>query len=520
MRSKKCLGFFLLLGLSVLSLLTSLDVNALSHDVKYLPLTSDSSWSGGYTGLLPENLPFSVRWFEPNQPNFSNLKLNSNHYFLSTYSEEQNECVLGSNVLVGNPWRSMPIWQNSNEFYYSIPSYSFLYDATSSNSYAGHYNDAVCQQSISFGDYLPFSNIPFHYNMDWSSLVNINLFDRGPYLDLEPYYYAFDSAYFHDSFTSPDGLQFSNNLRLSEVIGVAPNKFYDMTIPLGQLDERVAGPMVEGRHVTIKSVFSNYNSVDGSFSTIDNQAPYLNFTPGSGVQLVYTGRFISSDTTPSVSSGYANCSSVTHSIAFENYLDLEIICEWDSPVTYDDSQLYFALQFVTGQGQDFVFDTNIDLAYSSTFIITDYDDTPGGTWGYEPTGNHLTDAPGSAEGLYIRQQEDKGIIIDGVNFSESLLRLFGFAFINPFAPLFNLFTNQNQCANIPTIASMIHSEETYVCPYFDITTRNIVTPVLSIASVMLVFGFAVRWLGARSGNMFEDSVDTDSYKFANKFRRK
>ena len=99
--------------------------------------------------------------------------------------------------------------------------------------------------------------------------------------------------------------------------------------------------------------------------------------------------------------------------------------------------------------------------------------------------------------------------------------LFSFDFINPFAPIFNLFNNDS-CAQIPTLASMLHSNETQVCPWFDSSVRNITTPVLGLSSMMLVFGFVVRWLGSRSGNFIEDSggVDAGGYHFENKYRRK
>lgn len=72
-----------------------------------------------------------------------------------------------------------------------------------------------------------------------------------------------------------------------------------------------------------------------------------------------------------------------------------------------------------------------------------------------------------------------------------------------------MFSDNNSCASIPTISSMIHSDESQVCPWFDSSIRNIVTPVLGLSSMMLVFGFAVRWLGSSSGNLFEDSSNEE-----------
>lgn len=155
------------------------------------------------------------------------------------------------------------------------------------------------------------------------------------------------------------------------------------------------------------------------------------------------------------------------------------------------------------------------LIFDDSFSITDNDTSPGGTWGYDPTGSDVNNAPGSIYQTDITHAEE--------NFLSSLIGLFqGINLINPFAPIFGLFTSQNDCAQIPTLSSMLHSEDTEVCPWFDSTTRSIVTPVLGLSSMMLLFGFVVRWLGARSGNFVEDSggIDSGGFHIENKFRRK
>ena len=94
----------------------------------------------------------------------------------------------------------------------------------------------------------------------------------------------------------------------------------------------------------------------------------------------------------------------------------------------------------------------------------------------------------------------------GDSYDSALSNLFNFNFINPFSPIFNLFTDSSQCANIPIIAGMLGSTETTYCPWFSSTTRSILTPVLGLSATMLVFGFLVRWLSSSSGNMFEDQT--------------
>lgn len=73
--------------------------------------------------------------------------------------------------------------------------------------------------------------------------------------------------------------------------------------------------------------------------------------------------------------------------------------------------------------------------------------------------------------------------------------IFNFNLINPFTPLFLLFNSGDSCVSIPTLASWLHTEQTSVCPFFPSSVRTIVTPVLGISSMMLLFGFAMRWLG-------------------------
>lgn len=73
--------------------------------------------------------------------------------------------------------------------------------------------------------------------------------------------------------------------------------------------------------------------------------------------------------------------------------------------------------------------------------------------------------------------------------------MFSFTFLNPFIGIFELF-NDSGCVSIPTIAGMVGSDETTYCPWFDSSVRNILTPVFGLSSMILIFGFAVRWLGS------------------------
>lgn len=144
----------------------------------------------------------------------------------------------------------------------------------------------------------------------------------------------------------------------------------------------------------------------------------------------------------------------------------------------------------------------------ASYLVTNGDPTWSGEYANpEPTGDNLTEAPGYHQ-LYGYPDQPHGCV-EG-DWVCNLGNLFNFNFINPFAPIFALFTSSNDCVSIPTIAGMIHSEETTVCPWFDSTTRSIATPVLGISSMMLIFGFAVHWLRSSSGNLFEDTDSHDA----------
>lgn len=156
--------------------------------------------------------------------------------------------------------------------------------------------------------------------------------------------------------------------------------------------------------------------------------------------------------------------------------------------------IYNSSSFITWSGSG--------VFFSGTYFTTDGDDTwSGQIMNATPTGDNMENNP-SYQQLY---GDGTTSTCSPGDFICDLSNLFNFTFINPFEPILHLFTDSNQCASIPTIAGMIHSDETSVCPWFPSSVRNIATPVLGLASMMLVFGFAVRWLGSSSGNLFEDS---------------
>lgn len=497
---KKCFGpllaFAIMLGLS---LSVYLDTSALKHDVQYIPISFDSAVTAGTTNGSNRNPSFEITWLSADAPD-ENINRGTNHYFTSRLSNNKCTFVNYSDIYTSTPsYTTYPIAQ----FTYGFDSYRYNY--LSESGYPGSSDSIICNQTVPFGTlYSSQSNLDSHPNFDDSSLNNIPPLDRPPYSSLLPYYYDFDSFYAHDTAIDTNtGITYNQTLKLSDIVGHAPNKFNSLTIPLGRPNESV-GTITQGRQVKLQGVFD--------FSGPGNTFTWNSDLSSAYFRLYYAGLTESQSITDtnSNSGGYVDCTTNFISLPANDFYQLEYTCDLISPATFYNGQLWFYLKFYNPYG--YLFDTNADWSFGSTFFITDNDDTPGGTWGTAPTGNNLSNAPGSAQAL-IPSNDD---------WFSSLSNLFSFGFFNPFAPIFQMFSDNNSCASIPTIAGMIHSEETEVCPWFNSTLRNIVTPVLGLSSMMLVFGFAVRWLGSRSGNFIEDSggIDSGGYHFENKYRRK
>lgn len=236
------------------------------------------------------------------------------------------------------------------------------------------------------------------------------------------------------------------------------------------------------------------NFIDSSNSVVtDNTATCsVDSTFGTGIPngylqiLPYMGYKVTCNYTPTTDMSYISASLIMYGGSFYSPSTF---------LTYDYRGVYFYGGYLI---------TNNDSTWSGLSA----NPVPTGTNVEQSVGYsqlYGTPSSGCAEGDFLCQ----------------LGNLFSFNFINPFAPIFNLFSNNESCAQIPNLADMIHSDETQVCPWFDSSVRNIVTPVFGLSSMMLVFGFAVRWLGSRSGNFIEDSggIDSGGYHFENKYRR-
>lgn len=239
----------------------------------------------------------------------------------------------------------------------------------------------------------------------------------------------------------------------------------------------------------------------------------------TSVSLKFLPVFSSGSGTPE----YGSCSNSISSIDIDDtgvpvYL-LHYSCSFTLP-NYDYSVVfpYFQLSVNFVYGNDY--DPSIpeytkifSLIFDSSYVVTNNDWTDGGSFSYGLVGSDVKNSLGSIYHSSVDSSE--------TDFFGSITNLFNFSFINPFIPIFGMFANSDSCVNIPILSGLLHSNSSQVCPFFDSNVRNILTPVFTLSSMMLVFGFAVRWLGSGSGNMFTDDIkDTGgNYSLFNKYRR-
>lgn len=207
-----------------------------------------------------------------------------------------------------------------------------------------------------------------------------------------------------------------------------------------------------------------------------------------------TYNFSATDLLPySDSNGSLSCdrsiSSDFKKVSFHCLLDV-------SAVQLYQPTIYFSLYDSRGDLFPIWFNDS-DIYLDDFYVITDgIDNLSSLSASVGMSGSDLQSAPGYDSVIYEPANDD---------FFEGLTNLFSFSVFNPFAPIFNLFTNGQSCASIPIIAGMLHAESDEYCSWFPSSVRSVLTPVFSLASVMLLFGFIVRWLGSSSGNFFEDS---------------
>lgn len=523
-RSKLCFGLLSVLAI-MLGLSSSVyleDTNALSHDYVGIPfLLPCLETNSTFTSLIPYSTSNRCSTLSSGPSLALNFQGSASDSSLSDIFPKFSSSFLGFNADTdsfyfdnSSPNSLRPLFQrtvfNDGDVAtsFNAPSYSLPEFVSESLSYNNFYT------RIPFG----YSGKPSFDNQALSVLscgpltgaVCGGLWNAGEYLDdqILPYWYTADGFYRSNSAIDTDsGIHYSYTFSFDDLLNKPVRKFSSLTVPLHDYGGYFwdSSNLTRGRQFEFKGAFEfegsfNWNSDitnNGSVFEIDAYAQAVGDT--SGPQNIV----------------FAQCVTNLVTLPASGYKQLEFSCSSSLSSDYIYFLPYLNISGGTTNGVlQYVFETDSVWRFASMFLVTDNDDTPGSAFNSTLTG-----------GGTIVGSDD---YILGVNSSSSedwfssLTGLFSFDFINPFAPIFNLFNNDS-CANIPTLASMLHSNETQVCPWFDSSVRNITTPVLGLASMMLVFGFVVRWLGSRSGNFIEDSggVDVgDSYHLSNKFRRK
>lgn len=498
------------------------DTNALSHDYVGIPFLNPClETNSSFTSLVPYSSSDRCR----------SLTIGSN--FGINFQGSASDSSL----------RDIFPKYSSSFLGYSADDDSFYFDNSSSNALRSTFrrnvydNDDVAaffgsplytipefvSESLSYNNF--YTRVPFGYSgkpsFDNNALSVLScgpltgavcdgLWNSAEYLNDQvlPYWYSSDGFYRSNSAIDTDsGVHYSYTFSFDDLFNKPIRKFSSLTVPLHDYGGYFwdSSNLTRGRQFEFKGAFE----FEGSFnwnSDINNN--------GSVFEIAAYAQSVG-DTSGPQFIDFSQCVTNLVTLPSSGYKQLEFSCSGTLASDYIYFLPYLFISGGSSNGQlQYVFETDNIWRFASMFLVTDNDDTPGSPFNSTLTG-----------GGTIIGSED---YILGANSSSSedwfasLFNLFSFNFINPFAPIFNLFNNDS-CAQIPTLASMLHSEETQVCPWFDSSIRNITTPVLGLASMMLVFGFVVRWLGSRSGNFIEDSGGVDigeNYHLGNKFRRK
>lgn len=167
-------------------------------------------------------------------------------------------------------------------------------------------------------------------------------------------------------------------------------------------------------------------------------------------------------------------------ILSDNYWALTLQANFDN---FDD----FAINFFDGTVADIVFNDTGSAIINQTEELKN---------SQQQTTDAVNNQTEQQKNQYEQdKQEEADREQAGKDDVDSAGGIFNFSVINPFVPIFQLFNSGDSCVSIPTLSSWLHTEQTSVCPFFPSSVRSIVTPVLGISSMMLIFGFVMRWLG-------------------------
>lgn len=501
------LALVLLLAILSLCFITE-NTSALKHEYTTIPAFG-SDYNIQYYGLSSGFYSLPPLQFYFVSPDFSSLSVSSDveqfigRYSISNFSSNvcdmsgvigsatryprlyDNYISFGSNARV---FDSFPLDFNSSSGLETALCYTLFPFSTSSNF---QYYDSVHFPNRS-GEPLPSASYP--------DTININLNKAKSY---RPFWFAYDHLYLSDSRrSSSTGIVYNNSLKMSDIFNdsVYPNKFYSLQIPFDEWNVDIGGPLTSGRHLDFTGVFTFRNVSDHPFSWSSDFSSSGYFTMTFGYISSDGSKFYAPNPYSPESINTVRCNLTTRQI-----LD-DVQVEYSCPfvLSEDLNGIMQPLLTIRAGSSGFIWDFDGDWGWSGAYVITDGDSSPGGIISVDCSGFNCSIAPGSAQRLINNAESENA------DWFSSLTNLFSFSIFNPFAPIFNLFTNGQSCASIPIIAGMLHAESDQYCSWFPLSVRNVLTPVFSLASVMLLFGFIVRWLGSSSGNFFEDAGHIDS----------
>ena len=366
-------------------------------------------------------------------------------------------------------------------FYYTPSAYADI-ASLKCNQYGIPYSATFPFQQSSLGGLFPGNDGNLVSQTDW-------------YWDNQnPYWYSSDGFWTSERhIDTSTGQTYRSSFYLNRMIGASTNKFKTLVIPIynSDLDSDCTGEFESGDTFTFEGAFQ-FDQPDFQWNPdLDNSS--------------FFGLLINDPT----HSRSASCT--TNLITVENYQNLEFSCSYT--FDFDPDIFVVSLRIYAGDEADYVWDAS-PFSFGGLKVITHNDDSVSGC----KLGDDLHGA--YIGGDYTKEESQEG------GFFHDLSHLFFFSIPIASTPLGGLFSgyNNSQCASIPLISNLLHAEEETVCPFFTQTVRDIATPILASASVLLLFGFLVRWLSSSSGNYYEDSSTFDfndmSYTSSHRSKRR
>lgn len=488
MKGAKCILLLALFTIFGSFFVVSSDVNALQHQYEGIPLTSPAynisynsdtgsyyvDWSNGSSSSQSVNIPFEIDFDgDSYYEDLSDLSLKYSASYLPSLTYGSNSCQYTAFQHIFDFSRSSD--PNSLHVGSVLPSFYSGFSSLSGTSNCYTHNSIPFDRSTLPGGIMQCNEL--------NGAVCGGFWNTNEYISSQilPNWTSHSDLILSSTATSSEGIVYDHTFSFSDLFNKSIKKFSFLQLPLWDNNDSHyflnSDNLYYGRQIEFSGSFRFNSTVTWHDSSGGVSGSYWR------VHLLgLTKNNVSYDST-------IDCSVRTTTVLEDQYINFD--CDGNLE---DDFLVLFPYLEISGNGS-YLFTTDDDWSIGYTYFTTDGDSTPGDAFNSNHWGGSPTKFGDAANDLHD----------DDISWFDSLTRLFNFNFLNPFVPLFSLFSNQDSCAQIPTLAGMLHSESSTVCPFFDSNVRSILTPVLGISGMMLVFGFAVKWLGAQSGNFFEDS---------------